>query len=66
MITPERMEELDRTWNESNLMDDEEYREWYEDLTAEEQATIDDWDKRYARAVLQLCNEILAREEGTA
>ena len=64
MITPERLEELDRAWNESDLMDDQEYREWYEDLTDEEQAQIDAWDKQYTKGVLRLCNEILAREQG--
>ena len=59
VITPERMEELDRAWNDSDSMDDQEYREWYEDLTEEEQALIDSWDKQYTKGVLRICEEIL-------
>ena len=62
-ISEERMEELDRAWNESAFMDDKEYREWYEDLTPEEQALIDTWDKQYNKVVLQICEEILAKSE---
>lgn len=61
-ITSERMEELDRAWNESDFMDDQEYREWYEDLTQEEQALIDTWDKQYSKGVLQISQDILDRE----
>lgn len=61
-ITSERMEELDRAWNESDFMDDQEYREWYEDLTQEEQALIDTWDKQYSNGVLQISQDILDRE----
>ena len=64
VITKERMEELDRAWNESDFMDDQEYREWYEDLTQEEQALIDAWDKQYNKGVLQICQDILAKGEG--
>ena len=60
-ITGERMEELDRSWNESDLMDDEEYRGWYESLTAEEQALIDAWDRRYYNGVERICEDIIAR-----
>ena len=62
-ITKERMEELDRAWNESDFMDDEEYREWYEDLTQEEQSLIDTWDKQYTKGVLQISQDILAKSE---
>lgn len=65
-ITKERMEELDRAWNESDFMDDEEYREWYEDLTQEEQELIDAWDKQYNKGVLQISQDIqdiLAKSE---
>ena len=63
MITPEHLEELDRAWNESSCLNYDEYREWYENLTAEEQAQIDAWDKQYNEGVLRLCSEILAREK---
>ena len=62
-ITKERMEELDRAWNESDFMDDEEYREWYEDLSQEEQALIDTWDQQYNKGVLQISQDILAKSE---
>ena len=62
-ITKERMEELDRAWNESDFMDDEEYREWYKDLTQEEQTLIDTWDKQYNKGVLQISQDILAKSE---
>lgn len=61
-ITKERMEELNRAWNESDFMDDEEYREWYEDLSQEEQALIDTWDQQYNKGVLQISQDILASE----
>lgn len=61
-ISPERIEELETAWNESALMDDDEYREWYEDLTPGEQALIDAWDKEYAKGMLRLCEDILERE----
>ena len=56
------MEELDRDWNESDRMDDWEYRDWYEGLTQEEQALIDTWDKQYNKAVLQISQNILDLE----
>lgn len=62
-MTEERKQELDREWNECDLMDDEEYRDWYEGLTDEEQALIDAWDKQYQKGALRICEEILAREE---
>lgn len=62
-MTEERKQELDREWNECDLMDDEEYRDWYEGLTDEEQALIDAWDKQYQKGALQICKEILDREE---
>ena len=62
-ITKERMEELDRAWNESDFMDDEEYREWYEDLSQEEQAQINTWDQQYNKGVLQISQDILAKSE---
>ena len=62
-ITKERMEELDRAWNESDFMDDEEYRQWYEDMTPEEQALVDTWDKQYNKGVLQICEDILVKSK---
>lgn len=35
-MTDERKQELDREWDLSDQMDDEEYRDWYEGLTGEE------------------------------
>lgn len=61
-ITSERMEELDRVWDKSDLMDDQEYREWFEDLTQEEQDLICSWDKQYVKGVLQISQDILNRK----
>lgn len=61
-ITKERMEELDRAWNESDFMDDDEYREWFEDLTQEEQDLICSWDEQYQKGVLRICEKILKRD----
>lgn len=63
MITAERLEELDWAWNDSATWDDDEYREWYEELTSEEQALIDTWDKQYCQGVQRICNAILAIEK---
>lgn len=63
MITPERLDELYQEWNDCDTWDDEEYRDWYEGLTAEEQAQIDAWDDKYTMGVQRICNEILARSE---
>ena len=62
-ITQERIEELDRAWNESDLMDDQEYREWYEELTEAEQSLIDAWDEKYRRGVLKICEDILQESQ---
>ena len=63
MITPERMEELDQAWNDSACWDDEEYMDWFLDLTQEEQDLIAEWDRGYTLGVPRLCAEILAAEE---
>lgn len=63
MISPERMEELDQAWNDSATWDDEEYMDWFLDLTQEEQYLIAEWDRRYELGVARLCAEILAAEE---
>lgn len=63
MISPERMEELDRAWNDSALWDEEDYLDWFLDLTQEEQDLIAEWDRRYELGVARLAAEILAAEE---
>lgn len=63
MITEDRLSELETAWNDSPLWSDEEYRDWYEGLTEEEQAQIDAWDKQYNKGVLRLCQEILKHSE---
>lgn len=65
-MTEERIEDLERAWDESDLMDDQEYREWYEDLTQEEQALIDAWDKQYEKGVARLAAKILDAEKRAA
>lgn len=61
-ISKERMEDLDRAWNESDFMDDDEYREWFEDLTEEEQELICSWDEQYRQGTLRICEKILQRD----
>ena len=39
MIIPERMEELDQAWNESAKWTEEEYLDWFLDLTQEDIST---------------------------
>lgn len=63
MITPERMEELDQAWNESAKWTEEEYLDWFLDLTQEEQDLIAEWDRRYTLGVSRLCADILAAEQ---
>jgi len=58
-MTEARIQELDRAWNESDRMDDDEYRDWYEELTEEERQMIDTWDKRYNKGVLRICQDVL-------
>ena len=63
MITPERMEQLQDEWNDSSTWDDEDYTDWFLNLTQEEQDLIAEWDRRYTLGVSRLCAEILAAEE---
>lgn len=62
-MTEARIQELDRAWDESDRMDDDEYRDWYEELTEEERQLIDAWDERYRKGVLRLCEDIRGRGE---
>lgn len=62
-ITNERMEELEKAWDDSDRMDDQEYREWYEELTPEERCLIDSWDKQYSQAFQHLTQEPEAYQE---
>lgn len=65
-ITPERLKELDTAWNDSATWDDEEYMDWFLDLTQDEQTVIAEWDRRYTLAVSNIAAEILARQERRA
>ena len=65
-MTNERMQELDREWDLSDQMDDEEYRDWYEGLTGEEQALIDAWDNQYERGIATLAAATLSVERRIA
>ena len=58
-ITKERMGELARVWDYCDLLDDDEYRDWYDELTAEEQALIDKWDRQFRNGVQRICEDIL-------
>ena len=61
-MTEERKQELCREWDISDQLDDEEYKNWYNDLTGEEQELIDTWDKRYLQGIKKICEDILERE----
>lgn len=61
-MTEERKQELCREWDISDQLDDEEYKDWYNDLTGEEQELIDIWDKRYQQGVKKICEDILELE----
>lgn len=61
-MTEERKQELCREWDISDQLDDEEYKDWYNDLTGEEQELIDTWDKRYQQGVKKICEDILELE----
>lgn len=62
-VTEEREADLDREWNECDRMDDEDYHEWYSDLTDDERALIDAWDEAYFSGVNRICEDILAAEQ---
>lgn len=62
-VTEEREADLDREWNECDRMDEEDYHEWYSDLTDDERAMIDAWDEAYYSGVNKICEDILAAEQ---
>ena len=62
-VTEEREADLDRDWDECARMDEEDYHEWYSDLTDDERALIDAWDEAYKAGILRLCEDILAAEQ---
>lgn len=57
-ITKERIEELERVWDYCDLLDDDDYRDWYDELTSDEQDLIDTWDRQYRKGVLKICEDI--------
>lgn len=60
MISPERKTELaDLFWAKSN---DPETQEWRGDLTGEERALIDKWDRGYSGSIASLASEILKHQ----
>ena len=61
-VSQERMEELMLSWDQADLMDDDEYFDWYSDLTEDEQALIDRWDAQFEKGVLALSSAILDLE----
>ena len=66
MISPERLEELDTAWNDSAAWTEEEYLDWFLELTQEEQDLVSEWDRRYCLGVSRLCADILALSEKRA
>lgn len=61
-MTEARIAELHRAWNEESLMDEDEYLEWYEDLTEEERQLIQSWDNQYQKGVQKMATDILNME----
>lgn len=43
-------------------MDDDDYLDWYSELTDEEQKLIDAWDEQYNKGVSNMIDMIIARE----
>lgn len=50
-VSEEREADLDREWNQCELMDEEDYYAWYGNLTDDERALIDAWDEAYCSGV---------------
>ncbi len=61
MITKERLEELDSLWGHET--ENPETTEWRDDLSAEEEQIIAQWDKKMHSGILRLCEDILLREQ---
>lgn len=64
MITEERLESLEREWNECDTWDQEDFDDWWYGLTDEEQEQIRLWDQQYCKGVAALCKDILKGESG--
>ncbi|MGM9554572.1 MAG: hypothetical protein ACI3V2_09720 [Faecousia sp.] len=62
-VSEEREADLDREWNQCDLMDEEDYYEWYGNLTDDERALIDAWDEAYCSGVRRLCEDVLTAEQ---
>lgn len=62
-VSEEREADLDREWNQCELMDEEDYYAWYGNLTDDERALIDAWDEAYCSGVQRLCDDILTAEQ---
>jgi hypothetical protein len=61
VITDERIEEMqDSFWNETN---EDWIQEWCDNLTDEESKLVEQWDKGYTKATLNLCEQILEHEK---
>ena len=56
-----RKEALLDNWNAETS--EPESQEWREDLTEEEAALVESWDKKYSKGIYNLCSDILAAEE---
>lgn len=59
-LTQEEQEHIDhidilfRLWSEKDFEDRWEEQDWYNSLSSDDQTLIDDWDKEYSQAFLQL------------
>ncbi|MGN1306393.1 MAG: hypothetical protein ACI4V3_01840 [Faecousia sp.] len=65
-VSEEREMELDQAWNECDFLDDDEYRDWYDGLAADEKALVDAWDEAFCSGTQKICEDILAMEARTA
>ncbi len=62
-VSPERVEDLVREWDMSDQMDDEEYRDWYTELSEQEKTLVDSWDKKYEAGILKMSQATLSHEQ---
>lgn len=59
-ISEEREDDLFRWWCDES--EDPDTWLWRDDLTAEETALVDQWDRGYCSGVIQMCEKMLEME----
>ena len=60
-ISKDRLEEIQ--WFYDNETNDPDTQEWRDELSEEEEALVDEWDKQYCNGVSALCSAILKHME---